>query len=202
MPADPAPIAEMTGSHVTWYRAGMKSFAVLTASGADRVGIVNEISTSLLEAGCNIEESRMSVLGGEFALIVLVSAESDVIRQLLNRLEPLGKQIGLDLTGRPTGPYAVDPTARPYSIECVSLDTPGIVHSVTELLHRRGVNIDELETNTTGAPFTGAPMFHMRIVAIIPEGLQLRQLREELAKIAAEADLDITVKPILSGPEE
>ncbi len=180
----------------------MKSFAVLTASGADRVGIVNEVSTALLEAGCNIEESRMSVLGGEFALIVLISGEQDVIRQLLSRLEPLGRQIGLDLTGRPTGPHAVDPTARPYSIECVSLDTPGIVHSVTSLLHRRGVNVDELHTNTTGAPFTGAPMFHMRIVAIIPEGVPLQRMREELAEVAAANDLDITVKPILPGSDE
>ena len=180
----------------------MKRFAVLTASGPDRVGIVNEVSTALLEAGCNIEESRMSVLGGDFALIVLVSGEPDVIRQLLSGLESIGRQIGLDITGRPTGPQAVNPTARPYSIECVSLDTPGIVHSVTDLLHRRGINIDELQTNTTGAPFTGAPMFHMRILAIIPEGIQLQRLREELAEFAAGNDFDITVKPILPGSDE
>ena len=144
----------------------------------------------------------MSVLGGEFAWIVLVSGEADVIDELLGRLDAIGRQIGLDLTGRPTGPHAVDPTARPYAIECVSLDTPGIVHSVTELLHRRGINIDELETNTTGAPFTGAPMFHMRIVAIIPEGVPLQRLRDDLSGVATAHDLDITVKPILPGSDD
>jgi len=180
----------------------MKSFAVLTASGADRVGIVDDVSSALLEAGCNIEESRMTVLGGEFALVVLVSGETDAVSGLLERIDAIGARAGLDLSGRPTGPHVADPKGRPYAIECVSLDTPGIVHSVTGLLRRRGVNIDELETETTGAPFTGAPMFHMRITAIVPPDLPMQRLRAELAEIAASQDLDITVRPVLSPGDE
>ena len=180
----------------------MKSFAVLTASGADRVGIVDDVSAAILDAGCNIEESRMAVLGGEFALIVLVSGEADAVAGLLAGATSLGSEIGLDLSGRSTGPHVANPRGRPYAIECVSLDTPGIVHSVTGLLRRRGVNIDELETETTGAPFTGAPMFHMRIAAIIPPEIPMGRLRGELAEIASAQDLDITVRPIVSGFEE
>ncbi|MFW5683403.1 MAG: glycine cleavage system protein R, partial [Spirochaetota bacterium] len=168
----------------------MKSFAVLTASGADRVGIVEDVSQALLDAGCNIEESKMTALGGEFALVVLVSGESDAVERLLGDVPALGARVGLEVSARPTGPYAANPTGRPYLIECVSLDTPGIVHSVTALLRRRGVNIDELETETTGAPFTGAPMFHMRITAIVPVNVQMGTLRRELGEIASEQDLD------------
>jgi glycine cleavage system transcriptional repressor len=180
----------------------MKRFAVLTASGADRIGIVEEVSAALLEAGCNIEESKMSVLGGEFALIVLISGKADAVDRLLEDVTGMGERIGLELNARPTGPHAANPTGRPYLIECVSLDTPGIVHSVTDLLRKRGVNIDELETETTGAPFTGAPMFHMRITAIVPVNVTMGPLRTELAEIASEHDLDITVKPIVAVPEE
>ncbi|MFW5826224.1 MAG: glycine cleavage system protein R [bacterium] len=180
----------------------MKSFAVLTASGADRVGIVDDVSSALLEAGCNIEESKMSVLGGEFALIVLVSAPEAGIAALLDRVDELGERVGLELSARRTGPHAANPKGRPYRIECVSLDTPGIVHSVTGLLRRRGVNIDELETETTGAPFTGAPMFHMRITAIVPGDVSASDLRDELAHVASTQDLDISVRPIVAGAEE
>ena len=180
----------------------MKSFAVLTASGADRVGIVDDVSSALLEAGCNIEESKMSVLGGEFALIVLVSAPEAGIGALLDALDALGERVGLELSARRTGPHAANPKGRPYRIECVSLDTPGIVHSVTGLLRRRGVNIDELETETTGAPFTGAPMFHMRITAIVPGDVPMSDLRDELARVASAQDLDITVRAIVGGAEE
>lgn len=33
----------------------------------------------MLDAGCNIAESRMAVLGGEFALMLLVNGEADTI---------------------------------------------------------------------------------------------------------------------------
>ncbi len=180
----------------------MKSFSVLTASGSDRVGIVDDLSAALFETGCNIEESRMSVLGGEFALVVLVSGEEDSVQKLLGSLSSLGARIGLELSGRATRPHVANPQGRPYGIECVSLDTPGIVHSVTGLLRRRGVNIDELETETTGAPFTGAPMFHMRITAIVPPEVPLGRLRSELSEIASAQDLDITVRPIVAGSED
>jgi len=180
----------------------MKSFAVLTASGSDRVGIVDDLSAALLKIHCNIEESRMSVLGGEFALLVLVSGELESLQNLIGDLSMLGERIGLELSGRLTRPHVANPSGRPYSIECVSLDTPGIVHSVTGLLRRRGVNIDELETQTTGAPFTGAPMFRMRITAIVPSEVPLGRLRAELSEIAAAQDLDITVRPIVAGADE
>ena len=51
----------------------MKNHALLTAFGADRVGIVDDLTSLILEARCNVEESRMSVLGGEFAVILLFS---------------------------------------------------------------------------------------------------------------------------------
>ena len=50
---------------------------VFTLSGTDRVGIVDEITRSLLELGGNIETSRMVRLGGEFAVLMLVTLPTD-----------------------------------------------------------------------------------------------------------------------------
>ncbi len=46
----------------------MKAFAILTAIGSDRVGIVDDLTAAILERQCNVEESRMTVLGGEFSI--------------------------------------------------------------------------------------------------------------------------------------
>ena len=43
--------------------AAMKKFLVISALGHDRPGIVNELSKPVVEMGCNIEASRMTVLG-------------------------------------------------------------------------------------------------------------------------------------------
>jgi glycine cleavage system transcriptional repressor len=55
---------------------------VLTLTGTDRVGIVEEVTQLLLKLGGNIETSRMSRLGGEFAILMLVSLPSDLSASL------------------------------------------------------------------------------------------------------------------------
>lgn len=47
-------------------------FAVVSLMGKDRKGIVRDFSSLLSKMGANVEESRMSRLGGTFAVIVLV----------------------------------------------------------------------------------------------------------------------------------
>ena len=63
-----------------------KAYVVLTAVGPDRVGIVDDISGSVTAAACNIEESKMAVLGGEFAVIMLVSGASARVDSLVRSL--------------------------------------------------------------------------------------------------------------------
>jgi len=49
---------------------------VLTLTGRDRVGIVEEVTGVLLGLGANVGTSRMTRLGGEFAILSLVSLPS------------------------------------------------------------------------------------------------------------------------------
>jgi len=42
------------------------SYLVITASGVDRIGIVDQLAGRIADCGCNIEESRMTMLEGHF----------------------------------------------------------------------------------------------------------------------------------------
>ena len=53
--------------------------AVIATIGEDRPGIVNELSQLVHALGLNIEDSRMTVLGGEFAVLMSVSGDDDVL---------------------------------------------------------------------------------------------------------------------------
>ena len=55
---------------------------VITAIGKDRPGIINELSRIVLEQKGNVVDSRMTVLGGEFAILLLVSGKWDTIARL------------------------------------------------------------------------------------------------------------------------
>ncbi len=174
----------------------MKAYAILTAIGSDRVGIVDDLTTSILDKDCNIEESRMSVLGGEFAVMLLLSGETSGIQALASEVPDLEKKLDLRVTIKETVAPRTDSRLRPYLIESVSLDTPGIVHSITSLLRKHSINIEDLETDTTAAPWTGAPMFIMRGRLSIPPSISLATLREELEGLEAEQNLDVKLTPI------
>lgn len=172
----------------------MSSYILITAVGQDRLGIVDDLAAAVLAASCNIEESRMAILGGEFAAIILASGNEGATAALQGRSAALGGELGLAVTIRPTVPPRESPDAVPYVLESASLDEPGIVHSLASTLRRRGINIAELETDTSPAPWTGAPMFTMKATLLVPRGVQPSKLREELAKLEDEYGLDLTLK--------
>jgi glycine cleavage system transcriptional repressor len=174
----------------------MKQHVILTAMGKDRVGIVDDLSAAILDTGCNIEESKMALLGGEFVSILLISGESERVGRLSGELPALGERVGLSIELRNTEPPRQNVESRPYLLESVSLDTPGIVHAVTSILRREHINIEDLETETTAAPWTGAPMFVMKARIAVPSGLSVRKLRAELDELSSSHDLDIRLDPI------
>jgi glycine cleavage system transcriptional repressor len=178
----------------------MQHHALLTAFGPDRVGIVDDLTSLILEGRCNVEESRMAVLGGEFALILLFSGDRADVRRLADELPGKAGSLGLQATLKQTVPPRSDPAARPYLLATTSLDTPGIVHAVTSLLRKHRVNILDLETDTTSAPWTGAPMFHMRARLSVPG--PVAGLREELAELETRTNLDIRLTPALPESSE
>lgn len=171
-------------------------YEVLTAIGTDRVGIVDDLSALIEESSCNIEESRMAVLGGEFAVIMLITGEEGQIDLLRESIKDIENKLDLSIVSKKTEAPHMAPAGRPYLIESFSLDAPGIVHSVSALLHKYNINIEDLETDTSSAPWTGAAMFHMRAHIIVPSSISVPELREQLEKLEHDRDLDITMKPV------
>ena len=67
----------------------MQKNFVLTVTGPDRIGIVERVTGLLFAQGGNVETSRMARLGGEFAILMLVSMPEDRVAGLDADLEGL-----------------------------------------------------------------------------------------------------------------
>jgi len=176
----------------------VSSYIVLTAVGPDRPGLVDEISAFLAGRDINIEDSRMAVLGGEFAVILLGSGETGVINTLKDNLSPLEKITGLTMYVKQThAPHErkVIPSM-PHRLAATSMDHPGIVHEITRILHKRNINIQSMDTHVVSAPLSGAPIFNMKCVINIPVGEKLSSLREELEKLGDRMDIDIEIEAV------
>jgi len=174
----------------------MKEYLVLTAVGPDRPGIVDAIAEFLAERGANIESSRMAILGGEFAVILLLSADAAAADRIEAERDALAARSGLAVTLKETTakpPRAVE--SIPYEIRAVSIDHPGIVQTIAHALAQSGVNVTSLETRTTPAPVTGTPLFSMHIEVEVPATLKGAKLRQTLEEIGRDAGIEMEIHP-------
>lgn len=171
-----------------------KNYLVLTAVGPDRPGLVNEISSLVLAARANLEDSRMAILGGEFALLMLVSGEQQAIDEVELRAGELGARLGLRVLTKPTTSQQVPRDFLPYQIRVTGVDRPGIVQRVAAVLAGRGVNVASLESRLAYAPESGTPMFILEAALQIPSALALADLRRELGAACDQENWDYTLK--------
>ncbi|HEX5656029.1 MAG TPA: ACT domain-containing protein [Polyangiales bacterium] len=167
---------------------------VITAVGPDRPGLIGKLTAPLYEAGANVADSRMVNLRGQFALILLAEVSTTVGDGLRQRLTDVARELGLTLSfrgGAEEPPRAPTTIGLPYRLNLYALDQPGLVHRVTDLLQRHGVNVEELTTRSQPRPETGAPLFSMELVITVPAGAPIRTLRGELERLCDELNCDL-----------
>jgi glycine cleavage system transcriptional repressor len=170
--------------------------AVISAIGPDRPGIVNAIAAVVRELGLNIEDSRMTILGGEFAILMSVTGPERALALLEPRLARVCEDLGLVHLYRPTVDRDRTRPAIPYRVRVRAMDHPGIVHEVAGFFSSRQINIDDLHTVTTPAPHTGTPIFDLTLRVQIPPGMQVRALRSAFEAFCDERDLDGVLDPL------
>lgn len=172
------------------------SYLVITASGDDKVGIVEQLSNKVTQNNCNIEDSRMAVLGGQFALIMLVSGAWNTLAKLEGQMDTLAEQLGLSVIHKRTEQRSTTQSVLPYHVEVVAMDHPGIVNNLAAFFSKNTINIDELQTDTYPAPHTGTPMFSVQLTVEIPANVHISSLRADFFEYCDDLNLDASFEPV------
>ena len=172
-------------------------YALLTVSGPDRPGIVAGIAEVLFAADCNLEDSSMTQLRGEFAILLIVRLPSGGdVDKLERRLGQVAGEMGLTFSLRRLTAEEVRfpdvANLTPCLITVFGADHPGIVAAVARTLADHGVNVTDLSTQVVGK--RDKPVYAMIIEADSP--IAVDALREELARQAKALACDISVKEI------
>ena len=174
----------------------MEQFLVISALGEDKPGIVSNLTKVILDCGGNVVDSRMAVLGGEFAVILLVSGEWNEIAKLEATLPAVSRTQNLTISSKRTEPKAQPPQAVPYSAEVISIDHPGIVHDLANFLSSLNINIQDMRTDRYMAPHTGTAMFAVHMVIHIPAQLHITRFREQFFEYCDRLNLDAILEPV------
>jgi glycine cleavage system transcriptional repressor len=176
-------------------------YLVICALGADRPGLVAEVTQYAKERGANIEDSRMTILGGEFGMLVLVSGSEASLARIAADRGSLEARADLQVMLRPTKSPAEhrQATVLPCLIIAESLDHQGIVHAVAAELHALGINIVSLETLAYNAPVTGSPLFRLEARVDVPGGITVARVRETMERVARAENTDVEVRSLVRG---
>ena len=167
---------------------------VFTLTGTDRLGLVDDITELLLALDGNVETSRMARLGGEFAVLMLVSLPTEQVAALGAQFETLTAE-GYKVTITLTRPGPTDPTdlGWPYRIEVEGADHEGIIHEIAHHLSQRGINIESMDTGVRPAPVSGTPLFSLRALVAVPPSLQSEDWQTTLEEIGRRLNVEIEV---------
>jgi glycine cleavage system transcriptional repressor len=173
----------------------MRTNIVFTLTGPDRIGIVESVTKMFLDHGGNVESSRMARLGGEFAILMLVSLPEERSIGLESDLDLLISR-GYKVTSTPTKPAERRPGWLTYRIEVEGADHEGIIHEVSLYLSGRGINIESMETGVEYAPVSATPLFTMSAIIAVPPELAGAKWETALMDTGEVLNVDIRVSPL------
>lgn len=167
----------------------------ISAIGADRPGIVAAVTGALVELGCNLEDTSMSILRGHFAMMLVVLAPDEVgVEEVERVLTGATVELELVVAVRPI-PEGVpsSPVGDPWTVSVYGADRPGIVHRVSALLAEERVNVVDLTTHVIGDP--DRPVYAMFLDVTVPAGVDPGALARRLDALAAELGVSCTAHP-------
>jgi glycine cleavage system transcriptional repressor len=168
----------------------------LTAVGRDRPGIVAEVSRVLYQHGCNLEDSSMTILEGEFAMILIVEVPSQASLEGLRRdLDAVAADMHLLLALRELPEPVAEraPAGRPFILSVYGADRPGIVYEVTRLLADQGINITDVNTRVVSG---ARPVYIMLLEIEVPGHISPDELSRQLSDLGARLQVEITFRPL------
>src|SRR5262245_313433 len=163
-----------------------RKYRVLTAVGPDRPGLVQEIASVIHGAKANLEDSRMAILGGEFALILLFSGSADAVAHVGKQVPALEARPGLHPSLRETSRPAGVAAFLPVRLRVVGVDRPRIVAAATQVLAGRGIHVASLESRLQDAPESVTPLFVLTAELQVPSEVALSSLRLDIAAVCDE----------------
>ena len=167
----------------------------LTALGRERPGIVAAITGVLFDIDCNIRDSTMTILAGEFAMILVVDLPGNTEPAMLEQaLADVQRRFDLGVFIKRLGEeevrYSPVPGTKNWAVTIYGGDRKGMLHHVASLMARKGISITELKTKVLGG-LEGAGIISMKVVA--PAEAELPEIRSQLHDVATRFGVEVSI---------
>jgi len=127
-------------------------FAVITATGKDKPGLIAEITDAIASANVNIVDIEAFSMRGLFAIFMIVDCRTAVIsvENLKDQLVGIGSKIGLELIIEPYVAGRRKGEKKLALLTTIGKDRPGIVARVSRFLYEKKANIERIRMVASG----------------------------------------------------
>ena len=183
--------------------------AILVASGADRPGVLDDVSMFLAERHARILESRVSMLRGHFALLLLVRGGEPDLDRIRAELSQLEQNVGITVALRPAADAeAPSRDVTPLRLRARGKDPAETVRRLSHLMRVLNTNIENIETNSTpDTPAAGAGAeaaaeaaagahFNLEMELAVPRHTPVVMLKQYVEGLAKEIGIECEVSPM------
>jgi glycine cleavage system transcriptional repressor len=126
----------------------MNQQIIINIIGADKIGILSEISACVHEKCCNILDSRHAIYGTDFSLSMIVEGKQSAITKLELQLSSLCMQHELLSMIKRTKKHAQQNLEQLIHLEFSGEDTKGIINKVTHFLAQRHISVSTFRQKT------------------------------------------------------
>lgn len=167
----------------------------ITAIGEDRPGVVAALTGALADLDVNLEDTSMTILGGRFAMVLIVAAPDSVDPATVEvALAPTAAALHLDVSVHRSAPSPPTTPGTRHGVSVYGADRPGIVHAISTVLADAGVNIADLTTRVVGA--AESPVYAMLLDVTIPAEVDPDQVAASLRAAADDLGVECSMHPV------
>ncbi len=174
----------------------MQNHLVITALGTYADNLVEQFSAAIKDCGCNIVDGRMTTMGSEFTMSVMLSGSWDSIAKMESVLKKLEDRLSLIITVKRTEMTKSSNDLMPYAIDVVSFDHTGVVNDIAKFISNNNIIIQDMYTNSYPAAHTGTPMFSLHMTINIPTDISIASLRGDFMEFCDKLNLDAIMEPV------
>lgn len=162
----------------------------VTAIGADRPGIIARVTGVLADHGGNLTDSSMTLLGGHFAIMLLVDLDADAA-ELERTLADATADLGLVVSVGEVGEGATDASMPTHVLTVYGTDRPGIVRDASTALAERDVNVTDLTTQLLPSE---QAVYACAMEVAVPATVDPVEVAEAVR--AAVGDVEVSITPL------
>ena len=167
----------------------MKHQLIINILGHDRVGILSEIANAVSDTCCNILDSRLAIYGTEFSLSMILEGNQNAIVKAELKIPQVCQQYDLLSMMKRTTQHCKQNLEHLVDVEFSGVDTLGVINKVTTLFATHQVAVSAFRQKTFMNQDTQTDMMRCKLVASVPEQVDLQGLRQAFDSILTELNL-------------